>query len=358
MPGRVGFIMGKPVASFTNIGGQAVIEGVMMRSPHFITVAVRRSNHRIVLRNRPYQSIGLHYPLLKKPILRGIGALIESMIQGMSALNFSAEVAAGESEAVATPPSRWGLAGVLICALSVGLGLFVALPHFLTVLFTSNPVFGWSAENPLFHLTDGLFKMLILLGYVSLISCMKDIYCVFQYHGAEHKSIYAFEAGEDLTVENARKYTTLHPRCGTSFLVFLVVISALIFSFIFPFFGLSHFSSHPVLNHGIMLLLKLFLMLPVAGLAYEFIKACAFRMDHSFFRLLIWPGMVLQRLTTREPSDEQLEVALASLKQVLRLEQEQKTPPFLAGEDLPEVEISQLSELGFVHARVGEYLEV
>lgn len=345
---------------FTSVGGQAVMEGVMMRSPHFITVAVRRPNQRIVLQTRPYESLSQRYPIFKKPIFRGVLTLLESMVQGMGALNYSAQIASeeitsekeGSSPAEGTPKapsgaiSDWAFAGTIVLSIVLGLGLFVAFPHLMTVFLTAESGFNIPVESPLFHLIDGGIKMGVLLAYMYLIAFMKDIHRVFQYHGAEHKSIYAFEAGEELTVENARKYTTLHPRCGTSFLLFLVVISVLVFSVVFPIFGLSSFSSNPILNHTAMILLKVVLMLPVSGLAYEFIKACAFRMDSPVFRILIWPGMILQKLTTREPSDDQLEVALASLKQVLKAEPGK------------EIEIATLADLGETKARVGEFLEV
>lgn len=331
----------KPPTKFTSIGGQAVIEGVMMRSPHFIAVAVRKPDQKIIVRNQPYQGIAARVPLFKKPVLRGVVMLVESMLQGVQALSFSANVAADEDNQ-GEELSRWAMVSSVLTALVAGLGLFVVLPHFLSATLAS-------AQNPFFHLVDGLLKLLILLGYVYFIAWMKDVHRVFQYHGAEHKSIYTFEAGEELTVENARKYTTLHPRCGTSFLFFLILISVLVFSVVFPVFGLTHFSTTPILNHLAMLLVKVVLMLPIAGLSYEFIRMCACRMESPLFRVMIWPGMILQKLTTREPSDDQLEVALASLRQVLRLEKGQQ--------DGSEHEISRLVELAMVPATVAEFPE-
>jgi uncharacterized protein YqhQ len=351
--------MSKPSGQFTSIGGQAVLEGVMMRSPRFIAVAVRKSNQKIVIRNLPYLSISQRFQILRKPILRGVTTLLESMIQGIGALSFSAQVASEEEAQKEEELSNWAIAGSIITAFILGMGLFVALPHFLTAVATSSRGLNVSAQSPLFHLLDGMLKVLILLSYVYLISMMKDIHRVFQYHGAEHKSIYTFESGEELTVENAKKYTTLHPRCGTSFLLFLVLISIAVFSIIFPLFHLTEFSSIPLVNHLFMIGIKMGLMLPVAGLAYEFIKACAFRMNHPIFRFLIWPGMVLQKLTTREPTDDQLEVALASLRQVLRLEKgEDIHPPAEQSSKYFEIEISQLSDLRMVAAQVAEFPEV
>jgi uncharacterized protein YqhQ len=345
----------KPQAQFTSIGGQAVIEGVMMRSPHFIAVAVRKPNQKIVIKNVHYRGISARIPILKKPILRGVVGLIESMIQGVDALSYSANIASiesGEDGVKGEELSNWAIFTSIASAFVLGMGLFVALPHFITAVVTSRPSVGITPASPLFHLFDGALKMILLLSYVYLIAMMKDIRRVFQYHGAEHKSIYTFEAGQELTVENARRFTTLHPRCGTSFLLFLVVISILVFSIIFPLFGLSHLSENVILNHVLMICVKMVLMFPVAGLAYEFIKACACRMDNPIFRAMIWPGMILQKLTTREPDDDQLEVALASLRQVLKLE---KTERF---ELSPELEISGLADLGLVAASVAEFPEI
>jgi uncharacterized protein YqhQ len=346
--------MMKPSGQYTSIGGQAVIEGVMMRSPHFIAIAVRKPNQRIVIRNLPYSGMSERYPILKKPLLRGVVTLLESMVQGIDALSFSANVATDEKD-TGEELSKLAIAGSIVTAFLLGMGLFVALPHLITVLVSSRAI-GVTAQSPLFHLIDGFFKIAILITYVYGIALMKDIHRVFQYHGAEHKSIYAFESGEELTVENARKYTTLHPRCGTSFLLFLVLISIAVFSIVFPIFHLTELTSHPALNHILMIGVKMGLMLPVAGLAYEFIKACAFRMDSPIFRLLIWPGMILQKLTTREPTDDQLEVALASLRQVLRLEKKQAEISVVSDKK-DEFEINQLTDLGLVYAEVTEFPE-
>ncbi|MGZ3687002.1 MAG: DUF1385 domain-containing protein [Bdellovibrionota bacterium] len=340
---------------FTSIGGQAVIEGVMMRSPHFIAVAVRKPNNKIIVRNMPYAGWSARFPWLKKPILRGVVTLLESMFQGIDALSYSANAASDETATGGEELSTGAIVGSILTALLLGMGLFVALPHFITAVVTSSRAIDITPQSPLFHLMDGALKMVILLTYVYLIAMMKDIHRVFQYHGAEHKSIYAFESGQELTVENAKRFSTLHPRCGTSFLLFLVVISIAVFSVIFPLFGLAHLSDVPIVNHLLMIAVKMGLMLPVAGLAYEFIKMCACRMDNPIFRAMIWPGMILQKLTTREPDDEQLEVALASLKQVLKAE---KSSDQTGASAETEIEISRLSDIGRVSAAVAEFPEL
>lgn len=342
-------------AQFTSIGGQAVLEGVMMRSPHFITVAVRTPDGKIKLLDRPFKGLAARFPFLKKPILRGIVTLLESMIQGIDALSYSANVAAeGEGEGEKLTP--WAMALSIGSAILMGIGLFVALPHILTAWIVPALEDGTdAASRPLFHLLDGAIKMGILLLYVYAIAFMQDIRRVFQYHGAEHKSIYAFEAGEELTVENARRHSTLHPRCGTSFLLFLILISIVVFSVVLPMFGLTRLFEKAWLNHVAMVVAKAGLMLPVAGLAYELIKASAFRMNNPLFRLLVLPGLMLQKLTTREPTDDQIEVALASLKRVLKSEKEDLA---IADSREPrESVISGLFDLGTVSAQVAEFPE-
>lgn len=326
---------------YTSIGGQAVLEGVMMRSPHYIAVAVRKSNGKIALKSKRFEGIQARVPFLKKPILRGVVTLAESMIQGIQALSYSASIA-GEQEQEEL--SSWAIGSSIAFAFLLAMGLFVAFPHFLSSLFAS-------VDSPLFHAADGLIKMAVLLAYVSLIGRMPEIKRVFQFHGAEHKSIYTFEAGEDLTVENARKHTRLHPRCGTSFLLFLVLISIAVFTVFFPVMGLTHFSDIKILNHLAMVGVKIVLMFPVAGLAYEFIKVCAGRMDRLAYRLLIWPGLTLQHLTTREPDDSQLEVALTSLRQVLHLEKTTDAPREL------ELEVGLATDISSVATSVAEFPE-
>jgi uncharacterized protein YqhQ len=341
---------------FTSIGGQAVIEGVMMRSPHFIAVAVRKPNQKIAIRDLPYSGIAHKFKFLRKPMIRGVVTLLESMVQGIDALSYSANIAieAEQTGEDSQKMSNWMIAGSIFSAIVLGMALFVALPHFLTALLASSSLIQITPQSPLFHLMDGVLKMLILLAYVYAIALMKDIHRVFQYHGAEHKSIYAFESGDELTVENARKYTTLHPRCGTSFLLFLVLISIVVFSAVFPLFHLTELSSKAFVNHLLMIFIKMGLMLPVAGLSYEFIKMCACRMNNPIFRIMIWPGLILQKLTTREPTDDQLEIALASLRQVLRLE---KMAEADERKKQTEFEIASLADLGLVHATVAEFPE-
>lgn len=340
---------------YTSIGGQAVIEGVMMRSPHFLTIAVRKPDNKILIKEQPWKGYADRLPFLKRPFLRGICTLVESMVNGVEALSYSANVA------VANDPANKGKDGKpeelstfaifssIFFAFVMGMVLFVALPHLITVGLGKAGLFASGVNNPMFHLVDGVIKVAFLVAYVYLIAFMKDIHRVFQYHGAEHKSIYAFESGEELTVANARKFSTMHPRCGTSFLLFLLIISILVFSFLFPLMNATQLSDVPVINHSLLVLIKIALMFPVAGISYEFIRLSANHMDNVIFRVLIFPGLILQKLTTREPSDDQLEVALASLKRVLVLE---KTPAAVSKQ---EVEVASLAEIRPVAASVTEF---
>lgn len=288
-----------------NIGGQAVIEGVMMRAPRALAIAVRRPNGEIAVRKEEVVPLSERFPVVKLPIVRGAVALFQSLIVGVKALNFSAnEAIAEEDEASGEKKdlSSWAMAGTMTVAFGFGILLFFIMPLYLTKLLV--PVIGDS--NIVFNLVDGVIRVLVFLIYIWSISRMQDIQRVFQYHGAEHKSIFAFEAGEELTVDNVRKYSRLHPRCGTSFLLIVMVVSIVIFSMIpklWPFY----------LKAGSRVVL-----LPlIAGVSYEFLKWSAKNDSSSLVRMIIAPGLGLQRLTTREPDDSQLEVAIRSMEEAL-----------------------------------------
>ena len=288
-----------------NIGGQAVIEGVMMRAPRSMAIAVRRPSGEIVVRKDVVVPLSERFPLVKLPIVRGAVALFSSLITGIKALNFSANEAMVEEEGNEKEElSSWAMAGTMAVAFGFGILLFFILPLYATKLLTQMAVI--SDNNIVFNLVDGVIRVAVFLIYIWSISRMKDIQRVFQYHGAEHKSIFAFEAGDELTVENVRKYSCLHPRCGTSFLLIVMLVSIVIFSLIpklWPFF----------MKAGARVVL-----LPlIAGVSYEFLKWSA-KNDHSrLVKLIIAPGLALQRLTTREPDDSQLEVAIRSMQEAL-----------------------------------------
>src|SRR5512138_306910 len=284
-----------------NIGGQAVIEGVMMRAPRSMAIAVRRPDGEIVVQKKEVVPLSERFPLVKLPIVRGAVALFSSLITGIKALNFSANEALAEGEEK-EELSSWAMAGTMAVAFGFGILLFFILPLYLTKLLT--PVIGDS--NIVFNLVDGVIRVTVFLIYIVVISRMNDIQRVFQYHGAEHKSIFAFEAGDELTVANVRKYSCLHPRCGTSFLLIVMLVSIVIFSLIpklWPFY----------LKAGSRVV---FLPL-IAGVSYEFLKWSAKNDGSAFVKMIIAPGLALQRLTTREPDESQLEVAIRSLEEAL-----------------------------------------
>jgi len=293
-----------------NIGGQAVLEGVMMRSPHAFTVAVRKGGKPgadIALLRETIVPIGERYPLFKIKIIRGSVALFEALWLGIRALNFSANEAIEDIGGKKEEIGDLAMAGTMLTAIAFSLGLFLALPLLLTNLLGAQ--FGALKGNVLFNLTDGALRVALFLGYVSGISFMKDIRRVFEYHGAEHKAIAAHEAGVALTAENARPFSRIHPRCGTSFLIAVIALSILVFSLI-P-------AAWPLWAKGLS---RIVLLPLIAGLGYEFIKYSAKKCGNPLIRGLMLPGLWLQRLTTREPSDDQIEVAIRSLNEALAME--------------------------------------
>ncbi len=297
----------------TSIGGQAVMEGVMMRGPKLIATAVRKSSGEIVMQELPVNAATSK--LAKIPVLRGVINFFSSMVTGVKCLMYSADqydLDDGESY----EPSKFekwlddklgdkikdiAIYFAVIVAVCFSVLLFMMLPHFLSSFlsnFTSNTV--------ILNTAEGIIKMLIFAVYILLISRMKDIQRVFEYHGAEHKSIACYEAGMELTVENAAKCLRLHPRCGTSFLLIVMIISIIFFALL-PWEGTNFF---------VRLLYRLLLLPVVAGVSYEILKFAG-RSNSKIVKILTKPGLYLQYLTTREPNDSQLEVALTSLKAVI-----------------------------------------
>ncbi|HEY0554902.1 MAG TPA: DUF1385 domain-containing protein [Thermoanaerobaculia bacterium] len=302
------------------VGGQALIEGVMMRSPGAFGVAVRRPDGSIAFQRGKVASLAKRYPVLKLPVLRGVAVLFQSLAIGIRALNFSAEQAMppDEGKDAAKPEgaepaagssstkSNWAVAGSMVVGLGVGAVVFLLLPLWLTQL-SERFVFGGHLNNLAFNLVDGALRALFFLGYIFLISRMKDIHRVFQYHGAEHKVVFAWEKQVPLTVENARVQSRLHPRCGTSFLLFVLLVSILVFAFI-P-------KSAPFL---VKFAGRLLLVPAITGLSYEVLRFTAKHRAAPLFAVLVAPGLALQRITTQEPTDDMLEVAIAALEEALR----------------------------------------
>lgn len=278
-------------------GGQAVIEGVMMRGPDTRAVAVRRPDQTIIVDEKPVGSLTRRVAVLKWPLVRGVVVLIESLVLGLEALTYSANQATGEEEELTTKEIVFTV-GI---ALGLAVLLFAVLPTAAAHLL-SKIAPGSFIQN----LIEGVFRIVIFLAYVLAIGRLEDIRRVFQYHGAEHKVINAYEAGEELKVERVQRYSTLHPRCGTSFLLIVMVISILLFSLL----------GKQVLWWRI---LSRVLLLPVvAGISYELVKLSGKYATAPLCRILIAPGMWLQKLTTSPPDEEQVEVAIAALGAVLK----------------------------------------
>ncbi|MEW8976946.1 MAG: DUF1385 domain-containing protein [Symbiobacterium sp.] len=273
-------------------GGQAVIEGVMMRGPKWMAIAVRRPDGDIAIHREEVQSLTQRYPLLRLPLLRGVVAMWEALSLGISALMFSANQAMPDDEQL----SKGEMTLTTAVGIVVAIALFVVAPTLLTTY-----VKALSASALLTHVVEGGIRLALFIGYLVGISLMKEIQRVFQYHGAEHKVINAYEAGEELTVENVRRYSREHKRCGTSFLLYVVVISILIFSIV------------SVENVWLRIVARIGMLPLVAGVAYEWIRLAG-RSDSPLVNALSRPGMWLQGLTTREPDDSQLEVAIASFE--------------------------------------------
>ncbi len=306
----------KSCATQIKVGGQAVIEGIMMRAPKTFTVVVRRPDGALSIREDRWYSPMEKWPLLKKPFLRGCIVLYEALFNGIQALTYSAQEAVGEEEEKLGP---WALGGTIAFALVAAIALFVVIPHLATLGVGVLAGTDLGVRSVWFHVIDGVIKVTIFVGYIVLISLLKEIHRVFQYHGAEHKSIHAYERGEELTVENARKYPRLHARCGTAFLLLVLMLSILMFTAVFPLLPKDLFGNKIVTNI-FYIGVKILLLAPIAGCSYELIRLGE-RLNNPILNALLLPGMWLQKLTTREPSDDQIEVALVALKTTLEKEE-------------------------------------
>jgi uncharacterized protein YqhQ len=282
------------------VGGQAVIEGVMMRSPSSMAVAVRRSDGSVAMLEKPFISITRKFKVLGLPFLRGAVSLFETLYLGMTALQFSADEASKDEEG--TPAVGGWVQGVIqtvsmLFAFGLGIMMFVVLPAKITEWLGFQSRIG-------FGLVDGFFRLMAFMLYLVLISQWKEMARVLGYHGAEHKAIHALEARAPLTPESVQTFSRFHPRCGTSFLFLVVVVSIVVFTFIGKPRGIG--------DH----LLRIAAMPVIVGVAFEFIRLSGKYADRPFVRALIWPGMQFQRLTTREPDLTMCAVAIAALERV------------------------------------------
>lgn len=301
----------------THIGGQAVIEGVMMRGKKVWALSVRDPQGVIQTEENPLVLSSSKHEWMRWPMVRGVVALVESLELGMKALSKSAEIAGFDDE-TGEELSPAALAGAMALGLGLAIVIFIVLPAVIT-----NLIVGEATANPtLWNVVDGILRVVAFVLYVWLIGFMPDLKRVFMYHGAEHKVIHAVEHGDELTVENAQRYPTMHVRCGTSFLLMVMIISILMFSLV-PIKTMA--TAWGVTNSwaltSILIASRLILMPLVAGIAYEVtVKWAGPRSDTKLVRVLMWPGLQTQRMTTREPSDDMVEVAIASMKAVIASE--------------------------------------
>jgi uncharacterized protein YqhQ len=292
----------------TLVGGQAVMEGVMMRAPHSYCVAVRRPDGEIVVEEKPISRMSEKYPIFKLPIMRGLGTLGQAMMLGIKALKFSANVAIQGEEAKkaeAKPVSNGALIANLVFSLVFFIVLYKFVPLYLATSLGSH--FPVLEGRIAFNAVDGLIRIAIFIGFLAVVSRANDIRRVFEYHGAEHKVVFNFESGRPVTVANAQSFTTWHPRCGTSFLLVVMVISMLVYMLV-PFDGFAA-----------KLVSRIVLLPFITGISYELIRFAAKRQGTAM-ALLTAPGLWLQRVTTKPPSDGQTEVAIHALDRAMALE--------------------------------------
>ncbi|MBQ3080055.1 MAG: DUF1385 domain-containing protein [Clostridia bacterium] len=309
---------GEYPSSCPSVGGQAVMEGVMMNGPKGTAITVRKSDGKMSYTVKPKREIGKKHKWVKWPVIRGVVNFAIMMVEGVKTITESADMAGLETEEPSkfekkvaemfhVKPDDVMMAIAVVLAVVLAVGLFFVLPislEWVVKLVIKNEL--------IVNLIGGVIRIGVFLTYVFLCSKLKEIRRVFMYHGAEHKTIHCFEHGDELTVENARKYTTLHPRCGTSFLMIVMVISILLFTIFGQIVG-------GVINSNIFLriITKLALLPLIAGVSYEVLKWLGRAKDNWFIKILKWPGLMTQKLTTKEPDDSMLEVAIVSLKAAL-----------------------------------------
>jgi uncharacterized protein YqhQ len=295
----------------TLVGGQAVMEGVMMRAPHSYCVAVRKANGEIATEQNPLPRLSEKYPIFKLPILRGLGTLGHAMGLGLKALRFSMNVSLADMGPAGEKPielSGWMMTGQLLFSLAFFLVMYKFIPLLLATKLGG--LFHFTYQRLTVNLLDGAIRFGILLTFLYFISRMKDMRRMFQYHGAEHKVVFNFESGQPVTVENAQKFVTFHPRCGTSFLVVVMLIAIPVYAFL-PFDGFLA-----------KLVARIALLPLILGVSYELIRFAA-KHQQGLMGVLTKPGLWLQRITTKPPTDEQALVAIEALEGAMQLEKSQ-----------------------------------
>ena len=318
-----------------DIGGQAVLDGVMMKSPDAIAVAVRRANGDIVVKREEYESPAKKHKWMGLPFIRGSVNMVQMLGLGMRVLEDSMKMSGDES--MQEEPSKFEkwlaeklgknvdkvvMAMAIVMAMCLSIGLFVLLPNLAIMMFPKNATGGTLLLK---NLVSGIIRIALLIGYISLVGRVPDMRKTFQYHGSEHKTVYCHEHNLPLTPQNAQRFTTLHPRCGTSFLILTFILSVLFYSVI-DVLVLQIFGFDLGANYFLRVLSRIILLPCIAGISYETLKALAHH-EGPIVRILRWPGLQMQRLTTRQPSDAQCEVAIASMNAALHgLPEGEKTP--------------------------------
>jgi len=278
-------------------GGQAIIEGVMMRHGNKIASAVRKPDKEIAFQERDYIPLTKRYKILGLAFIRGLVTLLEMLVIGMKSLLFSAEMALAEGE---KKPQGWEMTVSMMVSFSIAILFFVVVPAYAFTLLKSS-----ISNTILLNIVEGFIRLGIFICFLLATLLMDDMKRVFMYHGAEHKTVFAWEDGQELTVENVLKYSPRHPRCGTSFILIVMIISILVFSLL----------GRPDFLHRV--LYKLMLFPVVAGISYEIIRFTGKYRHLGWVQMLSWPGLLLQKITTREPTEDQIEVAIAAMKRVI-----------------------------------------
>ncbi|HNT28885.1 MAG TPA: DUF1385 domain-containing protein [bacterium] len=312
-----------------NAGGQAVIEGVMMRTPDYFVIAVRKPDGTIKVRSRRWENL---FPgIVKKPFLRGMFVLYEAMYNGMQAITWSANesVEEGKEEDKLT---KTGTVMTILAAFALAMLLFVALPHGAAYFLEKGIRGETSINSMLFHFIDGVVKVIIFSLYLWGISKMAEVRRLFSYHGAEHKAITTWEAGEELIPENARKYPTAHPRCGTSFMITVILISIIVFTVVFAF--VPPITGSKLLDNLAYIFIKILLIFPIGGVSYELQKLVSRFPKSRVLAVMIAPGLWYQRITTTEPAPDVLEIGLVSLTTALDLQEKKAVLPLDGAEEI------------------------
>jgi uncharacterized protein YqhQ len=297
----------------TLVGGQAVLEGVMMRSPHAWAIACRKPSGEVSTMSEPLERLSEKHKWMGWPVVRGVITLGHAMTLGYKALKFSANVALDELQPQESGKKKLEISGWMATVnIIISVGFFIFMYKFLPLaaargLQKLNPVFG---EQILFNLVDGIIRILLFLLFIWGVSRLKDIHRVFEYHGAEHKTVFAFENGDPMETTAVQKYPTFHPRCGTSFLMTVMIISMLVYMLI------------PVSSFGAKFAVRIIMLPVITGISYEIIRFAA-RQRGSLFALMTAPGLWLQRITTQPPSDDQAQCAIVALDQAMALEKQQ-----------------------------------